>query len=59
MRKHPWSFYIFPPAPAGVGWGAKRIEHRQPATQVFLPVGKVTPVCTIFPTGRKNRAQFS
>jgi hypothetical protein len=53
-----WSFYIFHAAPAGVR-EREGVEYREVATAAFLPVGKVTPVCTIFPTGRKNRAEFS
>src|SRR5271157_865490 len=53
-----WSFYIFHAGPASVR-AAKRVEYRRPATPGFLPVGKVRPICTIFPTDRKNGPEFS
>jgi|SRR5271157_2680210 len=40
------------------GEGAKRVEDRKAATPGFLPVGKVKPIGTILPTGRKNGAEF-
>jgi len=35
------------------GEDAKRGDDREPPTPDFLPVGKVQPICTILPAGRK------
>jgi len=43
---------LFHAAPAWVR-GRKEDWRSEPATPGFLPVGKVQPICTILPAGRK------